>query len=161
MKTGREYAAGGIVGRGGKVLLVKTENLKGERVWTFPKGHLEKGERWIDAALREVEEETGWKCRNLGRLAEVRYWFMRGGRRVAKRVVWYRMEPVERTGKPDAGEILAAKWVGSEAASKKLTYPSDKRLLGKYRVIYKERRDSGRAARDRAGAGGIGINRPN
>lgn len=135
MKSGKEYAAGGIVGRGGKVLLVKTENLKGERVWSFPKGHLEKGERWIDAALREVEEETGWKCRSLGRLAEVRYWFVREGRRIAKRVVWYRMEPVARTGKPDAKEILATKWAAAADAEKRLTYPSDKRLLGKYRAI--------------------------
>ncbi|MBI3566554.1 MAG: NUDIX domain-containing protein, partial [Elusimicrobia bacterium] len=126
-------AAGGIVGRGGKVLLVKVRDLEGKVLWTFPKCHLEKGERWIDAALREVEEETGWKCRSLGRFAEVRYGFERNGRPVAKRVVWYRMVPVARTGKPDADEIRATKWVAAPKAARALSYPSDLRLIERYR----------------------------
>ena len=59
----KEFSAGGLVRRGGKVLMVKVCNLKGEEVWTFPKGHVEKGETPMEAALREVEEETGWRCR--------------------------------------------------------------------------------------------------
>ncbi|MBI3563977.1 MAG: NUDIX domain-containing protein [Elusimicrobia bacterium] len=129
----KEHAAGGIVGRGGKVLLVKVRDLEGKVLWTFPKGHLEKGERWIDAALREVEEETGWRCRSLGRLAEVRYRFERKGKPTAKRVVWYRMAPVARTGKPDADEIRAVKWVPAASAEKSLSYPSDLRLIARYR----------------------------
>ena len=58
MKEAKEYAAGGIVGKNGKVLLVKVTNLQGQVVWTFPKGHLEKNETPLKAALREVEEET-------------------------------------------------------------------------------------------------------
>ena len=30
--------------------------------WSLPKGKLEKGEGWQEAALREVEEETGYEC---------------------------------------------------------------------------------------------------
>ncbi len=133
MTTAKERAAGGVVGRGGKVLLVKVRNLEGKVLWTFPKGHLEKGESWLTAALREVEEETGWKCRNLGRFAEVRYGFERKGRAVAKRVVWYRMTPVVKTGKPDADEIRGTKWVAASKAAQSLRYPSDLRLLERYR----------------------------
>lgn len=129
----KEYAAGGVVGRDGKVLLVKVRNLEGKVLWTFPKGHLEEGERWIDAALREVEEETGWSCRSLGRFAEVRYRFARKGKPVGKRVVWFRMEPVARTGKPDADEIRAVKWVPARSAQRHLSYPSDLRLIARYR----------------------------
>ncbi|MFI5348860.1 MAG: NUDIX domain-containing protein [Elusimicrobiota bacterium] len=132
MTEAKEFAAGGVVGRGGKILLVQVKNLEGEIVWTFPKGHLEKGETWLPAALREVEEETGWKCLNRGLLSNVTYRFERNGRPVFKRVRWYWMEPVEKTGSPDAGEIRKTKWVESKTASKSLSYPSDARVLARY-----------------------------
>ncbi len=132
MKEAKEYAAGGIVGKNGKVLLVKVTNLQGEVVWTFPKGHLEKNETPLKAALREVEEETGWRCRKTGPLALVRYRFNRNGRPVAKKVRWYRMEPIAKTGKPDAHEIMNTKWVTARLAGKSLSYPSDLKLIGRY-----------------------------
>lgn len=132
MKEAKEYAAGGIIEKGGKVLLVRVTNLQGEVVWTFPKGHLEKNETPLKAALREVEEETGWRCRKVGPLALVRYRFNRNGRPVAKKVRWYRMAPIEKTGKPDAHEIMKTKWVFRRSAAKLLSYPSDLKLIGRY-----------------------------
>ena len=132
MRTGKEFAAGGLVERRGKVLLVQMKNLEGRVVWTFPKGHLEKGETWKQAALREVEEETGWKCRGLARFAEVRYSFKRDGRPVDKVVRWYKMEPVEKVGVPDADEIRQTKWVDVKTAARRLSYPSDLRLIERY-----------------------------
>ena len=125
----KEFSAGGIVSRDGKLLLVKVRNLKGEVVWTFPKGHPEKGETPLEAALREVEEETGWRCRSLGPLTTVAYEFSRQGHPVSKRVKWYRMEPLEKVGEPDEDEILDTRWVKAEAASDRLDYPSDLELL--------------------------------
>lgn len=135
MKTAKEYAAGGVVEKNGKVLLVKVTNLQGEVRWTFPKGHLEKKETPLKAALREVEEETGWRCRKVGLLGEVRYSFKRNGRPVAKKVRWYRMEPVEKTGTPDAVEIMKTKWVSKTAAAKSLSYLSDLKLIERYLKI--------------------------
>lgn len=132
MTEAKELAAGGVVGRGGKVLLVQVRNLEGGIVWTFPKGHLEKGETWRTAALREVEEETGWRCRSLGLLSNVTYRFKRKGRPVFKRVRWYRMEPAAKTGKPDADEIRKTRWVDAGRAAKRLSYPSDLRLISRY-----------------------------
>lgn len=132
MKEAKEYAAGGVVERDGKILLVKVTNLSGEVVWTFPKGHLEKKETPLKAALREVEEETGWKCRSVGPLALIRYRFNRNGRPVAKKVRWYRMEPVEKTGSPDEIEIMKTKWVPKRSTAKCLAYPSDLRLIARY-----------------------------
>ena len=132
MTEAKEFAAGGIVGRDGKVLLVQVKNLEGEIVWTFPKGHLEKKETWLDAALREVEEETGWKCRSRGLLSNVTYRFERKGKPVFKRVRWYRMEPLEKTGKPDADEIRRTKWIDVKKASKALSYHSDVLVLTRY-----------------------------
>lgn len=135
MKEDREFAAGGVVGRGGKVLLVQVKNLEGEVVWTFPKGHLEKKETWLAAALREVEEETGWRCRSVGPLSTVTYRFRRDGRPVFKRVRWYRMEPLARTGRPDADEIRRARWVDAARAESSLSYASDLRLIARYRKV--------------------------
>jgi len=132
MKERLELAAGGVVGRGGKVLLVQVRNLEGEIRWTFPKGHLEKGETWLKAALREVEEETGWRCRSAGALATVTYRFRRGARATFKRVKWYRMEPVAKTGRPDADEIRRTRWVDAARAERVLSYPSDLRVLARY-----------------------------
>lgn len=128
----KEYSSGGLVHKEGKVLLVKVQNLKGERVWTFPKGHLEKGETPRQAALREVEEETGYRCRVESPLMTVRYTFAREGRPVDKKVRWYKMEPKELVGTPDADEVLATKWMKASAAAKILKYPSDKAVLGLY-----------------------------
>ena len=130
--SAKEYSAGGVVGRNGKLLLVEVENLKGEIVWTFPKGHLEKGETWLAAGLREVEEETGYRCRSLGLLSNVTYWFRRKEKLVFKRVRWFRMEPVKKTGKPDATEIRRTRWVAQEKAAALLTYPGDRKLLARY-----------------------------
>ena len=132
MRQAREYAAGGIVERDGKVLLVRVTNLLGEVVWTFPKGHLEKGETPLKAALREVEEETGWACRSVGPLSLVRYRFNRNGRPVAKKVRWYRMVPIEKTGRPDAAEIMKTRWAAKRAAAKLLHYPGDRKLYARY-----------------------------
>jgi 8-oxo-dGTP pyrophosphatase MutT (NUDIX family) len=127
----KEVAAGGVILRGAKTLLVKVTNLQGDVKWSFPKGHLEGKEKPLEAALREVEEETGWRCENLGKLAEVRYFFTRNGRPVDKRVVWYRMRPLKKVGRPDAVEIMATKWVLVTSLAKYLSYPSDLKLVKK------------------------------
>ncbi|OGR85710.1 MAG: hypothetical protein A3J74_10000 [Elusimicrobia bacterium RIFCSPHIGHO2_02_FULL_57_9] len=129
----KEFSAGGLVRRGGKVLMVKVCNLKGEEVWTFPKGHVEKGETPMEAALREVEEETGWRCRLKEASAQpvfsAAYRFQRQGRLVSKRVDWFEMEAVEKSGQPDAIEVRDVQWADAEAAGDFLRYPSDLKLL--------------------------------
>lgn len=115
--------------RDGKLLVVRVRNLKGELVWTFPKGHVEKGETARRAAVREVFEETGYRCRILGRLPTARYAFRRSGRVVHKRVLWFRMKAGPRSGRPDAEEILRVQWLSPARAGGVLEYPSDFRLL--------------------------------
>jgi ADP-ribose pyrophosphatase YjhB (NUDIX family) len=131
----RETAAGGVVSRDGKLLLVRVTNLSGEKVWTFPKGHCEKGEKAQQTALREVEEETGWRCSVRRPLMKARYFFLRQGRPVHKTVDWFWMKADKKTGRPDAGEILSSRWVDTKRAIKLLSYPSDFKLIDSWRAV--------------------------
>ncbi|RMH37200.1 MAG: NUDIX hydrolase [Nitrospirae bacterium] len=123
-----EQSAGGVILHDGQCLLIRTRDLRGRTVWTFPKGRVEPREHSEQAALREVREETGWNCRIEAELPRSEYWFQRHGQRVRKTVRWYLMMPLERVGEPDM-EIEEAKWVPIDEARNLLTYPSDRRLL--------------------------------
>ena len=49
-----------VVEREGRYLIVE-EDVRGERVFNNPAGHLEPGESLVDAVRRETLEETGWE----------------------------------------------------------------------------------------------------
>ncbi len=126
-----ETSAGGLIWRPAvqgdfEVALVRPE---GRQTWVLPKGHVEKGETPMEAALREVEEETGYRCHVLSPLTEVRYSFRRSDQFVQKRVLWYWMEPGLKVGKPDGAEILEVRWLSPEKAAGFLLYPGDLKLL--------------------------------
>ncbi|MET0516593.1 MAG: NUDIX hydrolase [Nitrospiraceae bacterium] len=121
-------SAGGIVLRDQDVLLIRVSDVKGRAVWTFPKGRLNDGETSPNAAVREVEEETGWRCRIDGELASSDYWFQREGRRIRKTVRWFRMRPIQEIRVPD-GEVDEVLWLTVSDAMERLTYPSDRGLL--------------------------------
>ncbi len=123
-----EASAGGVVVDGGRVLLIRARNLKGEPVWTLPKGLMEPGEDPQAAALREVQEETGYVCRIERELPRSQYWFRRDGTLVKKTVHWYLMHPVEKVGEHD-WEVEEVAWVPLEEARKRVTYRSDRALL--------------------------------
>ncbi|GIX49339.1 MAG: hypothetical protein KatS3mg131_3550 [Candidatus Tectimicrobiota bacterium] len=127
-RTVFEFSAGGVVVDGERVLLVRTTTLRGKRVWTFPKGLIEAGEARQQAARREVEEETGYRCEVVAELPASRYWFQRRGERVRKTVYWFLMRPVQKVGEHDA-EIEAVAWVPLAEAARRLSYTADRRLL--------------------------------
>jgi len=123
-----EFSAGGLVIRDNTILVIRARDLKGRPVCTFPKGRVDEGETSHQAALREVEEETGWRCRIETELPRSQYWFQREGRRVKKTVRWFRMAPEAHVGQPDA-EVDEVAWVPIQEALEDLTYRSDRDLL--------------------------------
>lgn len=127
----KEVSAGGVVAGPGGLLLIKVENLQGAVLWTFPKGHLEAGETPEQAALREVVEETGWKCKVVAPFLDVSYSFRQGGKRIDKTVHWFRMEPVEKVGESDPDEIIDCRWFPVIEARDLLVYKSDIEIMDK------------------------------
>ena len=125
-----EFSAGGVViDDRGQFLLIRARDLRNRAVWTLPKGTLIPGETSEQAALREVQEETGYRCEVVRELEEVTYWFQRSGRRIKKTVRWYLMRPMEKVGDHDH-EVDEVAWADREEALRRLRYDSDRHLLG-------------------------------
>ena len=126
-------AAGGVVWRRGskgslKVLLVHRERYDD---WSFPKGKLDDGETHRHAALREVEEETGLRCKTGDELPEVRYDDRKGR---AKRVRYWSMEPVDGSFAPNE-EVDEVRWLSVAEARDTLSYAHDLRVLDGLRQL--------------------------
>jgi len=125
-------AAGGIIidesSDSRRVLLVHRPQYDD---WTFPKGKLDRGETVEEAAVREVREETGLKCRIIRKLAEARYLSRKRhkGPLIPKVVHYFLMERSSRRIKVPGDEVDLALWVDLNEASQKLTYAQDKKLL--------------------------------
>jgi 8-oxo-dGTP diphosphatase len=119
-------AAGGLVvqRRSGK-LEIAVVHRPVHRDWSFPKGKLEPGESFEQAARREVLEETGMTCRLVRFIGHTEY-VDRKGR--PKAVAYWVMAPEAGSFRPN-GEVDELRWVTLEDATRLLTYPRDIELV--------------------------------
>ena len=119
-------AAGGLVIRdvGGGPLVAVVHRPKYDD-WSLPKGKLDRGEGWEEAALREVEEETGWRCA-LGTELEPDRYRDRKGR--DKLVRWWLMRALDGEFSAD-DEVDELRWLPPEAAVELLDYEHDRELV--------------------------------
>jgi 8-oxo-dGTP pyrophosphatase MutT (NUDIX family) len=90
-----------------------------------PRGKLHPGETEAQAALREVQEETGLRCRLSREVGTAAY---RDPKRRPKTVRYWEMTPTAGTLGP-ANEIDDARWVPLRDVPRLLTYDHDWRLL--------------------------------
>ena len=121
-------AAGGVLirsGAGGREVAVIHRPKYMD--WSLPKGKLEPDEGWLEAALREVEEETGYRCEASVELPRVSYLDRKGRRKLVR---YWLMEPVEGEFEPH-GEVDELRWVDRDDAEELLTYPHDRLLVRK------------------------------
>ena len=132
-----EVSAGGlVVDTTGKLgLLIGRRDIKdasGKRIlWSLPKGHIEEGETPEQAALREVQEETGIESVIEKSLGVIDFWFMAGGKRIHKTVHHYLFR--------ESGGLLAAQetevdevaWFPLAEIIEKLAYPDEKKLISR------------------------------
>ncbi|NQV07334.1 polyphosphate kinase 1, partial [bacterium] len=119
-------ASGGLVHRltetGPEILLIHRPRYDD---WSFPKGKLHPSESEVDAALREVAEETGFECELGDEIGQIEYDDRFGSRKVVR---YWEMEPVRGEFAPN-DESDDAQWLSPEAALATLTYDRDKALL--------------------------------
>jgi 8-oxo-dGTP diphosphatase len=121
-------AAGGVVWRpardGVEIAVVHRPKYDD---WSLPKGKLDPGEGFEEAALREVEEETGMRCR-LGReLGETRYEDRKGRPKVVR---YWSMEDADGEFAPNE-EVDELRWVPVDDARRMLSYDFDRELIGR------------------------------
>lgn len=110
MKHDLITAAGGVVYNSkGEILIIKRLGK-----WDLPKGKLEKGENFKDAAIREVEEECGLKnVQRKAKLGKTIHTYLQGGSLQIKITKWYKMFVEDYSDmKPQLEEgISEVKWV--------------------------------------------------
>ena len=101
----------------------------------LPKGLVDSGEKALEAALREVREETGITAAPITKLADIKYVYIRSwgdGERVFKIVSFYllRYESGEIDDISDDMriEVARAKWVRLEDAPNLLAYRGEKQM---------------------------------
>jgi 8-oxo-dGTP diphosphatase len=118
----RVEAAGGIVERDGLLAVVHRPRYDD---WSLPKGKLDPGESFEQAALREIQEETGLRCALGAELAPARYRDHRGR---AKVVRYWRMT-IEGGAFAPNDEVDELRWLSPEAALELLSYAHDRLLV--------------------------------
>jgi 8-oxo-dGTP pyrophosphatase MutT (NUDIX family) len=135
--TPREISAGGVVVRGSDVLddeqvvvIVPTRRApNGARVLGLPKGHVDPGETALQAAQREVREETGIVAEPVRELGEARYWYRRDGRTIGKSVSFYLFSYVEGNTEDHDDEVEEARWIGLKEAQTALSHAGEREMV--------------------------------
>ena len=129
--TGVEFAAGGLVwhGDGPRRRLAIVHRPKYQD-WTIPKGRREKGETLVETAVREAEEETGWKAIARRFAGSVSY-LKEGHPKVM--LLWHmKRGAVRRKGFPNEEEVDEVAWLKPAQAIQRLSHPDEKDFVTRH-----------------------------
>jgi 8-oxo-dGTP diphosphatase len=126
------HAAGGLVWRrrGDAIEIVLVHRPRYDD-WSLPKGKLDPGESFEQAALREVEEETGLRCELGDLLGETTYRDHKGREKLVR---FWTMEAGDGDFDPD-DEVDELRWVPLADAAEALTYDFDRELAAKAEAV--------------------------
>ncbi|MDO5096431.1 MAG: NUDIX hydrolase [Peptostreptococcaceae bacterium] len=124
-----EVSAGGVVVFGNAILLLRKYN--GD--WVLPKGRVEEGEELVDAAKREVKEETGVKTEVIKYLGEIHYTYKDNWddtKRVHKIVHWYMMKSSDLHARPQKEEgFIDAKYIPMDKVVDMIRYDDEREIV--------------------------------
>ncbi|MHA7247852.1 NUDIX hydrolase [Arthrobacter pigmenti] len=142
LPTVEEVSAGGIVVDAStdllNVAIIARLNRGGRLEWCLPKGHPENQENNEQAAVREIEEETGIRGRVLAALGSIDYWFTVSGHRVHKTVHHFLLLStgghLTIENDPDH-EAVDVAWVPLADLGRKLSFPNERRIADLAREV--------------------------
>src|ERR1700712_1548103 len=128
-----EVSAGGLVVRvedGVAVAaIIGRLDRRGRLLWSLPKGHIEAGETAEQAAVREVEEETGIIGRVVAPLGTIDFWFVAEDRRVHKTVHHFLLRALGGELSDEDVEVSEVAWVPLAELESRLAYADERRLI--------------------------------
>jgi 8-oxo-dGTP pyrophosphatase MutT (NUDIX family) len=129
----RERSAGGVVVRGEQVaVIVPTRRASdGSRVLALPKGHIDPGESPLQAAEREVREETGVLAEPVHELGEARYWYRRDGQTIPKSVSFYLFSYLDGDTADHDDEVEEARWMPLKEAQDELSHAAEREMVAR------------------------------
>jgi 8-oxo-dGTP pyrophosphatase MutT (NUDIX family) len=111
---------------------------KAKPVLCLPKGLVDPGEKPLEAAVREVREETGITAVLIAKLADIKYVYVRSwgdGERVFKIVSFYLLRyesgRIDQIADEMRIEVARAKWIRLDEAAKLLAYRGEKQMARK------------------------------
>ena len=145
----REASAGGVVlcERDGALELAVIRP-RGRMVWALPKGHVDRGETFDQAAAREVREETGLEVELEAPLGSIEYVYQFRGNKIFKQVHFFLFRCVG--GQIDSLdpkmrlEVAEARWIPLADAQQLLAYRGERQVVGRAAALIEARSASPR-----------------
>ena len=130
-KTEQEFSAGIIVFRKGDDGQRRFLLLDYGKYWDYPKGHLKKDEEEREAALRELEEETGIIDIELmdDFRHEIVYFFRPPGRSLVRKAVVFFLGEVHSEKVTISHEHVGYEWLRGQEALARVKYPTAKEVM--------------------------------
>jgi 8-oxo-dGTP pyrophosphatase MutT (NUDIX family) len=127
-----ETSAGGLVvdiAGSARAALIARYGREGRLRWSLPKGHIEGEETIEEAAVREVEEETGIRGRIVAPLGAIDYWFSAERRRIHKTVHHHLLLATGGVLSDADLEVAEVAWFPLDQVAGRLAHADERRLV--------------------------------
>jgi 8-oxo-dGTP pyrophosphatase MutT (NUDIX family) len=123
------------------VVIVPTRRAAdGSRVLALPKGHMDPGETPVQAAQREVREETGILAEPVRELGQTRYWYRRDRRTIGKEVSFFLFRHTGGDTADHDDEVEEVRWIPLEQAERELSHAAEREMVGLARACLEQDR---------------------
>ncbi len=130
-----QVSSGGVIYREeiGKEVEIALVAVKDGKVWSLPKGLMEKGEEASETAVREVREETGLSGKIIEKVGDITYWYYikEDNAKCRKTVHFFLLEYVSGSTSDHNWEVDKAEWFPIREALRRLSYKGDQEIVQK------------------------------